>query len=184
MRALLILILSCVTAGAQVFSPVPYTFTTGQPYNPSQVQADFQAITNAGNSVGAAINAAIEIDTPEPSGIILWFNLTSCPTGWSSLAGYAPGFVRGLDNGRGLDTTGTGVGAVEGGVLQAHTHSMGGFISGTITTNVFNPAGGNNAPYYTGSSSYSDPSTGGVAGATTDTEVRPINVSLLLCQKN
>lgn len=187
MRALIIVLSLLVSTSssmrAQTFSQVPYIFANGSKYNPSQVMADFQSITNSGNSVSTAINSAILTHTPEPSGIMLWFNLASCPSGWTTKAGYGNVFVRGLDLGRGVDTTGTVVGGAELGVIQSHTHSVNGFITGGTTTTVFAPAGAQNTGYYTGMTSFSNPFTGGASG-TLAAEVRPDNVSLLLCIKN
>src|SRR5450631_3980016 len=108
MKRLLLIALSplllSVEAEAQAFSAVPYVFVTGQNYNPSQLQADFQAIVNQGNSIGAFLNSQIAAVTPPPSGSILFFHLGACPSGWTNLsASYVGQFVRGYDSGRGID---------------------------------------------------------------------------------
>ena len=64
-----------------------------------------------------------------PSHAVMAFNLASCPTGWTAANGTGGtadmrGVVsRGLDNGRGLDTSGTGLAGYEADMLQEHTHA-------------------------------------------------------------
>ena len=186
MRTLLIFFALCAPASAQVWSPVPYTFTNGAPYNPSQLQADFQAMVNTGNSVGAAINSAISAHTADPSGVMLWFNLSSCPANWTNMVGtYGSVFVRGVDLGRGQDTTGTTVGGSEAFQMQDHTHSTSIIMTGATTTGVgVHGASAVTPTYYTGVATTSNQLTGAPNSGTSGSDVHPQSYTLLLCEKN
>ncbi len=186
MRSVLIFFALCFPASAQVWSPVPYIFANGTQYNPSQLQADFQAMVNAGNSVGAAIHSAIASHTTEPSGIVMWFNLSSCPTGWTDKAAtYGSVFVRGVDLGRGQDTTGTSVGGAEAFQMQDHTHSTSIIMSGVTTTGVgAHGASAVNPTYYTGVTTTTNILTGNPNSGTHGADVHPQNITLLICKKN
>lgn len=165
----------------QVFSPVPYVFAPNTPANASQLMANFQSVINNGNAVASSLQTQISAVTPPPSGAILFFYLSSCPTGWTLLSAYANLFIRGLDLGRGMDTTATTVGNQETGGIQAHKHA-----SGSYATSSFNASiafGGASGVYVTNLASTSNPQSGGPGGSV-GSEVRPKNVSLLLCVKN
>ncbi len=174
------------TAIGQAFSTMPYIFVNGQAYNPSQLQADFQAIVNQGNAVGAFLESQIAANTPPPSGSILWFNLGSCPVGWSNLgAGFAGRFVRGYDSGRGIDPIPQPVGGTEAATLQDHTHTFNGMLGIATTIDSFSAASGST---FTGlvnhvASTSTNHGVGAVAGARHGATTRPVNIALLLCQK-
>lgn len=170
-------------AWAQSFSTVPYIFILGQPANASQVMANFNAVVAQGNSVANYIQSQIAAVTPPPSGSFLFFNLTSCPAGWTAAPG--PGFPRGLDLGRGQDTTGTPLGGVEFSTLQDHTHSTGNGATAMGTVSVVQGGGGAHQLNSASSiNSVTNATSGGVTGATSASVSFPKNVTLLLCQKN
>ncbi|MDD5377326.1 MAG: hypothetical protein PHH16_04405 [Candidatus Gracilibacteria bacterium] len=118
------------------------------------------------------------ISTLAPTGAVVAFNLSSCPTGWS-LADGASGrpdlrgeFIRGLDNGRGVDS-GRTIGSSQSQQTLIRMSPDGSIVSGNIQ---LSGAGNtyrfeNNGPY------------GGVNSSTTS-ETRPRNVALLYCIKN
>lgn len=181
LREALLFALLLVTspACAQTFTAVPFNFVFGTPANASQVMADFQSVVNNGNAVANYINSKIAAVTPPPSNTLLYFNLTSCPSGWV-LVNLATNFIRGLDLGRGMDTTGTGLVGGEAAVMQDHTHGTSaagislqtvlGSISGASSQPFANPAS---------QSFITNPSTSSAGGS----EVRPKNISLIMCQK-
>ena len=121
-----------------------------------------------------------------PTGAVMAFNLSTCPSGWIpadgnnstvDLRGY---FVRGL----GTNSDGTVSGALGVKVADAfksHTHS---YVD--ATTNGSTQSG--DYVWGSGKSSFranSGPTyNGGTTGATGDTETRPKNIALLYCQKN
>ncbi len=185
-RLLLLVFLLPTPAWCQAFSTMPYVFVNGQTYNPSQLQSDFQAIVNQGNSIGTLLNSQISAVTPAPSGTMLFFHLASCPSGWTDVNGggsYTGLFVRGLDSGRGQDTTGTVVGGTEATQMQDHTHSFSAMTS--VATTVHISSGGSGIiSFLTTANTGSGHNTGAVSGATAGATVLAKNVALLLCSKN
>jgi hypothetical protein len=179
--ALLTLCLFAAPARAQTFSAVPFNFVAGTPANASQVMADFQSIVNNGNSVANYINSQIAAVTPPPSATLMYFNLASCPTGWTLVTILNGYFVRGLDLGRGQDTTGTALSGTEAGIMQDHTHATS--VAGYQVNSAGVQISGSNSQAWANPSSQlfsSNPSAPSAGG----TEVRPKNISLLMCQKN
>jgi len=65
-----------------------------------------------------------------PTGAIMAFNLTTCPTGWTEYTQARGRFLRGLDSGAGNDpdcatrTGGCTVGSTQGDELKSHTHTL------------------------------------------------------------
>jgi len=183
-KTLLAALLFAGSCQAQTFSSVPFTFTYGTQANASQVQADFQSIVNNGNAVANAIQAQIAGVTPPPQGVNMFFNLSSCPSGWSQ-NGYGTGtFFRSYDAGRGLDTTGTAISASEPSALQDHTHTTSPTITATSTIGVqfYSGSGSVNRGYMTQSNT-SNPTTGSVSGANIGSTVIPKTVYLINCYK-
>lgn len=168
-------------AQAQSFTTVPFIFIFGQPANASQVMADFQSVVNNGNAVANYINSQIAAVTPPPSGSLIYFNLASCPAGWA-LVNYGTNFARGLDLGRGQDTTGTAQGGSEATTVQDHIHSTSPVVY-TIGNVLITPGGSSTRAFMASSSFATSPQTG-APSVTAGTEARPKNVSLLLCSKN
>ena len=183
-RTLLASLMLAGSCQAQTFSAVPFTFTYGTQANASQVQANFQSIVNNGNAVANAIQAQIAGVTPPPSGVEMYFNLSSCPSGWAQIF-YGTGvFSRGYDAGRGLDTTGTAIGAAESPALQDHTHTTSSTITATSTIGAqFYGGGGSVNRGYITQSSTSNPTTGSVSGANIGSTVIPKTVYLIHCYK-
>jgi len=85
-----------------------------------QVAGDL-TITETGN--------VITIGGGTPPGAIMAFNLATCPTGWAPADGTGGmpdlrgEFVRGLDNGRGIDA-GRTLASAQTGSIQSHNHSV------------------------------------------------------------
>jgi hypothetical protein len=183
-RTLIAALMFAGSCQAQTFSSVPFTFTYGTQANASQVQANFQSIVNNGNAVANAIQAQIAGVTPPPSGVEMFFNLSSCPSGWNQLF-YGTGvFLRGYDAGRGLDTTGTPISGAESAALQDHTHTTSPTITATSTIGAqfYGGSGSVNRGYITQSST-SNPTTGSVSGANIGSTVIPKTVYLIHCYK-
>jgi len=108
-----------------------------------------------------------------PSGAIMAFDLTSCPSGWTEYTAARGRFLRGIDNGAGNDPDGTRApGATQEDELKAHTHT-------------YFQSYDKNAQY--ASTNTEDGNKGGVtgsSGSTGGTETRPKNVAVLFCRKS
>ncbi|MFA6090547.1 MAG: hypothetical protein WC774_02120 [Candidatus Gracilibacteria bacterium] len=113
--------------------------------------------------------------TTVPSGAIMAFNLGTCPTNWSPADGTGGRpdlrgeFIRGLDNGRNIDT-GRVLGSWQVDEFKSHTHGNG--VGGVGT-------GYPNGIYWNMSAiiPFQTNATGG-------NETRPRNVAFLYCIKN
>jgi hypothetical protein len=112
-----------------------------------------------------------------PAGTIAAFASTTCPTGWSEYTAARGAFLRGIDNGAGIDPSGTRTpGSFQGDLFKSHTHAAdpacvncGGTGSSFLVT--YTNSGSNNGWSSTTSSS---------GGA----ETRPVNVAVTFCQFN
>ena len=122
------------------------------------------------------------------SGMIVPFNLTSCPSSWSPADGkngtpdLRGEFVRGFDNDRGVDA-GRGIGSFQDHQLQTHTHRViDGLVQsvymGAISSDIYAPVFG------TGARVDNYPESTAPHGANIGAETRPRNVALLYCVKN
>jgi len=173
-------------AQAQDFGAMPYNFVAGTPADASQAMANFQALVNGGNAAGAAIATALAAKQLVPSGAYLYFFLASCPAGWTRPTAYDLKFVRGLDNGAGRDTTGTSLGGFEANADQDHSHSA--TINYVSTLNMVNyqdnTASAFPRPLSSLNLSPPNPLTGTAASGNAGTETRPMDMPLLLCQKD
>ncbi|MDD5197324.1 MAG: hypothetical protein PHN60_00500 [Candidatus Gracilibacteria bacterium] len=125
------------------------------------------------------------ISTLSPSGAVIAFNLASCPTGWTIADGgggrpdLRGEFIRGLDNGRGVDI-GRTLRSSQADIFANHTHNTSNVVDTSSTSwndaNTYYPAAtdSNNSGIVPG---MGVSSTGG-------SETRPRNVALLYCVKN
>ncbi len=149
-----------------------------------------------GDSTWAAVSGI-------PSGAVMAFNLTSCPSGWSEYTPARGRFIRGIDNGAGNDPDGTRApGATQADVLGSHYHSVDPPSTSTSTDGNHYHSNGYTFGYgYQGDFwSYGNPTQGNTgsagnhshtvdiaafnSGSTGSTETRPKNVALLYCEKN
>ena len=165
------------------FQAVPFTLQGGKPADMTQVMANFQSLVANGNSSLSLLNNALAAVAAPPTTMLMYFNLAACPTGWTQAAAAFNGyFLRGADNGRGLDPLGT-PGMQETPQFQDHTHSGPGSVVVSVATANLNHSGGASNSFVTSTSCCSS-GTGGMSSGTSGTETRPVNVALLLCQKN
>lgn len=110
-----------------------------------------------------------------PSGAVMAFNLTSCPSGWTFADGSGSTvdlrgvFVRGYDNGRGLDPS-RALKSYQADDFKSHNH----------TATWWTSDGGGDGKRRGDSASSGGVATSYSGGA----ETRPKNVALLYCQKN
>ena len=131
---------------------------------------------NGTSWISMAAGGATESSGGVPSGAVLAFNLSSCPSGWTEYTAARGRFIRGIDSTGTNDPDGVrSLGSTQADAFQTHTHSM--------------PAGGNvgsGGSLGTGFSAlgYGTPSSGSPNSGTTTTETRPKNVALLYCQKS
>ncbi len=115
-----------------------------------------------------------------PSGEVAAFNLSTCPSGWSPANGTGGTvdlrgvFVRGLDNGRGLDTDTNPriLGSYQADQFKSHSHT---YSFENVTQGIRHGDAGEQTAAYT-----SVPANTQSAGGS---ETRPKNVALLYCQK-
>jgi len=137
--------------------------------------------------VDAAVAAAIV--TAAPTASLGFFDLTSCPAGWTyagsgSLLDMRGYFVRAQDNGRGLDWTGgRAIASIESDSFQTHTHS---FSIPTASNSfsaagIFSPTGGATAVT---SISGAATTVGAPNSGNPQAETAPKNIALLPCWKN
>ncbi|NBX67154.1 MAG: hypothetical protein EBQ96_09180 [Proteobacteria bacterium] len=119
-----------------------------------------------------------------PAGTIAAF-ASACPSGWTEYVAARGRFLRGIDNGAGVDPAGTRVpGNQQADAIQGHIHSTAN-LNGT-TVNGWNLTGGGGA-FFTGPSTYNSggPATDGTNGTPrTAAETRPANVAVTFCQYN
>jgi hypothetical protein len=117
-----------------------------------------------------------------PTGAVMAFDATTCPSGWSEYTAARGRFLRGIDNGAGLDPDGTrAAGSQQADAFQGHAH-FGSSLS-YITVASGNDGSGNNRKR----ASYSETAGTVDAGYGTprvSTETRPVNVAVLFCRKN
>ncbi|WPU66037.1 hypothetical protein [Peredibacter starrii] len=123
-----------------------------------------------------------------PTGAIMAFDLTSCPSGWSEYTVARGRFLRGIDNGAGQDPSGTRApGSYQADAVQDHTHHVtgeGGGYNNVVAFQDTNPdstygSGGNpgsRGDVYIG--------VGPMRTGNTAVETRPRNVAVLYCRKN
>lgn len=124
-----------------------------------------------------------------PNGTIAAFASTTCPTGWSEYTAARGRFLRGIDNGAGIDPAGTRApGNAQADAMQQITGSMG--FNRTATSNLVGAFVSGGTPGASGATSGSN-AAGSVGfnsanspGARTDVETRPTNVAVTFCIYN
>jgi hypothetical protein len=178
MKKILALLLLCSTpVQAQQFVSVPFTLVGGTRADATQVMANFYSLINNGNASMVSLNALLAahgVGSPIPSGFTAYFNLFSCPSGWtdqsSTLGGY---FIRG-----------TGAGYAHGqnsaSVMQSHTHGYSNSYVIGATASTFENNGANSHGAFIGVGGTASGNTSSAGGG----ETRPVNVALLTCTKN
>lgn len=135
--------------------------------------------TAAGTIVQCTAGIWTTVSSGMPSGAVMAFDLTACPSGWAEYTAARGRFIRGVC----LDATGCQdsdgvrtVGSTQEDAFKSHTHS---FVGGT-TVYFHTPSGG----------THSWPGGGGGITWGTDTqaaggaETRAKNVALLYCRKD
>ena len=149
-------------------------------------QRDAIAAPSTGLIVYNTTNAALEmfngaswtsVGSALPNGAIAAFASASCPSGWSEYTPARGRFLRGIDNGVGLDSGGTRA----PGHQQTDATAINGLSATTnASLNILSPQ-----PNTGGAHDLSrGPSAGSVTLASTDTETRPYNVAVTFCQYN
>lgn len=109
-----------------------------------------------------------------PTGAVLYFNLTSCPAGWSELTAARGRYIVGLQSGGSLGTAvGTALSNTENRATGRHNHALGGLW--VNQGNGSNPAGTANPERW---SPYETSYAGDVEGTNAP------YIQLLTCQKN
>src|SRR5579871_373330 len=121
-----------------------------------------------------------------PSGAIMAFNSTSCPSGWTEFTAARGRFLRGIDNGAGNDPDGTRTpGATQADAMQGHFH--GGIFGAANTGNNWGVTAQTPAVFqdHTANGNSTGPISDGTDGTPrTSTETRPKNVAVLFCVKS
>lgn len=150
-------------------------------------QAEAEAGTNSDHimtplRVLQAITKALSVAPTVPTGAIMAFDLSSCPSGWTEYTPARGRFLRGIDNGAGNDPDGTrAVGNVQGDAFRSHNHP---FTDGADWR-----VNGGTGSSYGFSSTTADSYVGttnraGVVGSNGGAETRPKNVAVLYCRKS
>lgn len=114
-----------------------------------------------------------------PTGAIMAFDLTTCPTGWTEYTAARGRFLRGIDNGAGNDPSGTRApGNVQTDDFKSHSHTPNGyFVSGQSGAD-------GDLDGSTTVTGYDKSTMTGSLSSTGGTETRPKNVAVLYCRKN
>lgn len=170
---------------------------------PGSITGDADTVDGLHAGAFATAIQGATADKAAPTGTVITFAGSTCPTGWLAANGsavsrtgqvglygvigttYGTGdgtttynlpdlrgeFVRGWDNGRGIDT-GRAIGSSQSDLFKAHTHTVG---EGSLTAGGGSYSSGDD---YTGTI-YAYQTTSSTGGA----ETRPRNVALLYCIK-
>jgi endosialidase-like protein len=141
-------------------------------------------VLTANSGVGTTATVALALNGSGtggvPTGTIMAFAGT-CPAGWTEYTAARGRFLRGIDNGAGIDPSGTrAAGSTQADAFQGHYHSE----SGTFMS----PSPGGAGSSTGGAAVFSAPVIGaptsdGTNGTPrTATETRPVNVAVTFCQ--
>jgi hypothetical protein len=164
---------------AAIINPLPYIFQNGTTADATQVNADLSQIVSNVNSNAVPIVGGSTV----PTGAVVPFNLSSCPSGWLPLDGISATpdmrgyFVRGLDTGGSVDP-GRTLATLQQDQFQNHAHGVAG---GTLGGTSAGTSGGSGTNTPTGTSGII---VGGASSGNPGSETRPKNVSLLYCVKS
>jgi hypothetical protein len=117
-----------------------------------------------------------------PVGTIAAFASTSCPTGWTEYTPARGRFLRGIDNGAGVDPSGTRApGNQQADAMQGHIHSTS--FNAAVAGNTFFGQGAPVVQAVAASPNTGPPVSDGTNGTPrTSTETRPSNVAVTFCQ--
>lgn len=158
----------CVSfaANAQICSTsLPYTFVNGTTIDATQVNANLQAIIACVNSNAAHNGTNTDITSFTgvtsgqlvPSGTLAYFDLSSCPSGWS-LANGSGGtldargrFLRATNQGSGRDPANPALGGTETATNGSVTASLSGTAAGQAAGSLVTLGGGVSWSLTTGS---------------------------------
>ncbi|PZP40199.1 MAG: hypothetical protein DI585_01590 [Pseudomonas fluorescens] len=127
-----------------------------------------------------AINIAI------PTGAIMAFDLTSCPSGWSVYTAARGRFLRGIDNSTGTDPDGNRApGNTQADMLGSHTHTAYAPTSDQNDASTQGwPVGNVHNTFRTSDRSRDYAVNSQAISLTGGAETRPKNVAVLFCRKN
>lgn len=179
MNRLLLFLLLVSPAFGQSFTQVPFVFTNGGIYSPTQLQSDFSSLVAQGNAVGVVLANQIAQKVPVQSGSALFFYNSSCPAGWTQYgaSGY---YLRGLDLGAGRDPANPTLASTYGPTTQTHTHNYTNLLVGVNTDTIQTLTSVFFAPNYVSASTLSSTTSPSAGGST----MQPKTVQLLFCRKN
>ena len=175
-------VVSPVEAQVVYYSSPPYTLANGTTANATQVMANYNRIISDGNTAYTAFLAEIATigGVATPSGAVVPFNLSACPTGWKPSDG-----TNGTNDMRGYfiaESDGSiAYGTVSQDQLIDHQHALSGnFLVGYGANAKFS----NSTPQeYIPNSPYNGIGVGNADSGNYGSETRPKNVALLYCQK-
>lgn len=158
--------------------------------NPEVVETDgkgkitydlgYISVNTSGPALSVSFPEVVEEYYVTPPGAVLSFNAKRCPVGWSEYEQAYGRFIRGIDNsGEGIDPSGVREpGNVQNHNVGAHSHTYrGGRANGVTSADAGGDRGG----------LWHDGDWGQGGGRTTESnpggETRPVNVSLLFCER-
>jgi hypothetical protein len=141
-------------------------------------------VLTANSGVGTAATVALGLNGSGtggvPTGTIMAFAGT-CPAGWTEYTAARGRFLRGIDNGAGIDPSGTrAAGSTQADAFQGHFHSETGTFMSPQPGGAGQSSGGGAA---FGAPVIGAPTSDGTNGTPrTATETRPVNVAVTFCQ--
>lgn len=144
-------------------------------------------VTECAQEAASAAQQARDImQTLVPSGAVIAFNLTECPSGWEPYIAAQGRFIRGFDPTGGIDP-GRTIGSTQEDAFQGHYHVMdkGGAPGLWDSTQGKGPTGRAAKTDYKNGETFRvlGPTTGAHGATRIANETRPKNVSLLFCER-
>lgn len=198
MRAVLasaLLLLAVPAAATTYFNSMPYNIVnspTVDPNSQNEVNGNFNQIISDGNNAIASINSALSgVSTAGmPSGGVIMWQALSCPLGYvtangsNGTADLRGVFIRGLDNGAGVDP-GRGLATYQGDMFQNHYHTYPTALLVSVSnvnhTNIQSGSDHTVLNNTTGSNSNNTSNMNGIGG---QGETRPYTLVVQFCQKS